>query len=192
MFPRLETERLILRPFTDADLPVLAAYRSDPEIARYQSWDLPYTMAQARMMLARMRERPAGTPGTWHQVAAECRRTGVLIGDCAFCVCDEDPPLQAEIGYTVSTGYQGHGYATEATAALLSHLFDTLRLHRVFAKCDAENGASARVLLRLGMRQEAHHLENEWFKGRWSSELCFAMLDREWRDRSSQSGTFSK
>jgi len=181
MFPRLETKRLILRSFTEEDLVTLTAYRSDPEVARFQSWDAPYSDAQAQAMLARMRSSEPGTPGTWYQVAIELKSTGVLVGDCAFCVQDEDPPAQAEIGYSIATAHQHRGYATEAVTRLLEHLFATLKLHRVHASCDAENLASARLLERLGMREEGHFIESAWFKGRWTSELHFAMLLREWR-----------
>lgn len=180
MFPRLETDRLILRPFTEADLPTLAEYRSDPEVARHQSWDAPYSLAQAEAMLERMRLKEAGSPGAWHQVAIELKAGGELVGDCAFCVLDEDPPLQAEIGFTLAPGHQGRGYATEAVSRLLDHLFLTLKLHRVRGNCDVQNSASARLMDRVGMRCEAHFVENAWHKGRWSSELHFAILAREW------------
>ncbi len=48
-------------------------------------------------------------------------------------------------------------------------------------RLEARNAASARVLERLGLRQEAHLVENEWIKGRWDSEIVYAILDREWR-----------
>ena len=49
------------------------------------------------------------------------------------------------------------------------------------ARLDADNHSSARLAARLGMRQEAHLVQNEWFKGRWSDELGFAILEDEWR-----------
>ena len=54
-------------------------------------------------------------------------------------------------------------------------------LHRVIARIDARNEASAAVLRRLGMRQEAVLVENEWFKGEWSTEIDFGILASEWR-----------
>ena len=59
--------------------------------------------------------------------------------------------------------------------------FDGLRLHRIIARVDARNTASAAVLRRLGMRQEAYLRENEWFKGEWTDEIDFAILESEWR-----------
>ena len=92
-----------------------------------------------------------------------------------------DEHRTAEIGYVINPAYAGHGYATEAARALLAMAFGPLGLRRVVARVDARNPASAGVLRRLGMRQEAVLVENEWFKGAWSTELDFALLDREWR-----------
>jgi RimJ/RimL family protein N-acetyltransferase len=87
----------------------------------------------------------------------------------------------AEIGYVFHPDARGHGYATEACAALLELAFDGLGLHRVIARVDARNDASCAVLRRLGMRQEAYLVQNEWFKGEWTDEIDFAILATEWR-----------
>jgi len=66
---------------------------------------------------------------------------------------------------------------------LLRIAFDDLGLHRVFGSVEARNAASARVLGKLGMRREAHFVENEFVKGEWQSELVYAILANEWRAR---------
>ena len=78
--------------------------------------------------------------------------------------------------------FQRRGLATEGASHLLEIAFDTLDLHRVVARLDARNRASAAVLTRLGMRHEAHLVENQLFKGEWGDEDQFAILQREWRD----------
>src|SRR5262249_37573666 len=85
-----------------------------------------------------------------------------------------------EIGFIVDPTRQRRGYATEASRAMLRWAFEDFGLHRVVGRLDARNTASARVLERLGMRLEAHHVENEWVKGEWQSELQYAILRREW------------
>jgi aminoglycoside 6'-N-acetyltransferase len=178
----LQTHRLVLRPFQATDLDCFAAYRSDPEIARYQSWLTPYTQEQAAAFLEQMEHTVAGKPGNWYQIAVERRSQPGLIGDCAFQVLAEEPRC-ARIGFTFAHAHQRQGYATEAVGRLLEYLFTDLSLHRVTATCDAENVASARLLERIGMRREAHFIENTWFKGSWSSEYAYALLCREWRQR---------
>lgn len=182
MFPRLETERLILRSFRAEDLPAFAAYRSYPKVAEYQSWEVPYTQAQAVAFLAVLRRMPPATPGAWYQVALALKETGELIGDCAFCVLADDA-RQTEIGFTLAAAFHGQGYATEAGTRLLAYLFEELDLQRVRANCDVENRASARLLARLGMRRDGDTVTGVWFKGRWSSEDWYAILREEWKSQ---------
>ena len=175
----LQTTRLLLRPFLPSDATTFAGYRSDPDVARYQGWEAPFGVAQARAFIASMEQVVPGTPGAWYQLAICLRDTDKHVGDCAFRVLP-DEPRQAEIGFTLARPQQGHGYATEAVGRLLGHLFGALELHRVRAICDVENPASARVLERLGFRREGQFIENAWFKGHWSSEYLYAILGREW------------
>jgi RimJ/RimL family protein N-acetyltransferase len=182
-FTELAGPRLTLRRFRAADAPVFAAYRSVPEVARYQSWDTPFPVTAAEEAISEMLASHPDTPGEWFQFAAVLRGGGPdggeLIGDCAACTDAEDP-RQAEIGFTIAPAYQGQGYATEAAGLLLGYLFGVRGKHRVTANCDARNLASAAVLERLGLRREGHLRESSWAKGEWTDDLWYAMLRREW------------
>ena len=90
---------------------------------------------------------------------------------------------KTEIGYWVRTSETGKGYATEAAGAMLAFAFSELKLHRVHGDCDDRNIASARVMEKLGMRREAHFIQNVWIKDEWKDSLNFAMLDHEWAAR---------
>jgi RimJ/RimL family protein N-acetyltransferase len=176
----LRTERLVLRPFTDADFDALYAMRSSPEVARYLYWD-PQTEAQVRETLATKRKRLSiHAEGDVLALAAEHRATGEVVADVILQFVSERDSL-GEIGYIVHPDHAGQGYATEATRPLLAIAFDDLHLHRVIGQVEARNVASARVLEKLGMRREAHFVENEFVKGEWQSEVVFAILGREWR-----------
>jgi RimJ/RimL family protein N-acetyltransferase len=175
------TQRLRLRPFRADDLPAFLAYRSEPEVARYQSWDRSYSMVDAERFLASQRDVELGAPGAWVQLAAIDRRDGTLCGDCAVRVVT-DQPATAEVGVTLAPSHQGSGLATEALAAVISELFEEHRLHRVFAEADDRNVAVHRLLERLGFRCEARLVEADWFKGEWSTLRVFAVLRREWGD----------
>jgi aminoglycoside 6'-N-acetyltransferase len=187
MDPTLETPRLILRRFTDADLEPFLAYRSDPEIARFQGWSEPYTRQMAVEFLEEMKTRQPGQPGEWFQWAIERRATGQMIGDLAFYLLSRDT-RQAEIGATLARDYQGLGYAREAVHRLLEYLFDELALHRVCANCDPENIPAWQLLERLGFRREAHFVENLLFKGRYADEYWYGMLRREWLEKRDTGG----
>ena len=84
------------------------------------------------------------------------------------------------MAYVLHPVFSGHGYATEAARAVLGLGFDDLGLHRIVARIDERNEPSARLARRLGMREEARLVHNEFFKGEWSTELDFAMLAEEW------------
>lgn len=174
----IQTERLVLRRFRAEDAAALAAYRTDPEVARYQSWSAPYSLDKARYSVQTMIAADPAMPG-WFQWAVEHADEGVLIGDVGVNLADN--LRQAEVGYTLATARQGHGYATEAVRAVLDHAFHVLRLHRVSAECDARNVSSARLLQRLGFRQEGFRPEYSWFKNEWTDDLLFGLLRTDWR-----------
>jgi RimJ/RimL family protein N-acetyltransferase len=180
-FTELVAERVVLRRFRAADLPVFAAYRSDPAIARYQSWDTPYPIEQAERWLEELSHSHPDTPGEWFQFAVALRETGELIGDCGAHVLADDA-RQAEIGFTFTTANQGHGYATEAVRRLLDYLFHSRGKHRVIANCDDRNVRSGALLRRVGMRREGLLIESTWAKGEWTNDELYAVLRREWRD----------
>jgi RimJ/RimL family protein N-acetyltransferase len=174
----LETARLRLRHFTDPDLPVFMAYRNDPAVAQYQSWE-GITEPEARAFIHAQKEAQPGVPGQGIQIAIALKETDVLIGDCYFIINEHDN-RQAEIGFSLSGAYQGHGYATEAVSCLLTYAFLTFDPHRIIAITDGENAASIALLERLEMRREGHFLQNVWFKGKWADEYLYAILKEEW------------
>jgi aminoglycoside 6'-N-acetyltransferase len=181
-FTALTTARLVLRRFRPEDLDTFVAYRSDPDVARYQSWDAPYPREQAREFLDSLRTTHPDTPGEWFQFAITLASTGELLGDCAAGLTTGEP-RHAEIGFSLATAHQGRGYATEAVRRLLDYLLLERGKHPVTASCDDRNTRSAALLERVGMRREGHLLESTWSKGEWTSDLLYAVLHREWQAR---------
>lgn len=182
MMEEILTERLRLRPFNAGDLPAFVAYRQVPEVARYQSWDTGYSMADAAGFLAAQQGVELGEPGAWVQLAAVERASGELSGDCAVRVVGT-PPRTAEVGVTFAPQHQGRGLAQEALAAVMARLFEQHAIHRIYAETDDRNTAVHLLLGRLGFRCEARLLESDWFKGEWSTLRIHAVLRREWEAR---------
>lgn len=175
----IRTDRLLLRPLDPvADVDAVHAYQSLPEVCRYIPYE-PRSRDEVAATLAQIRSR-LDAEGQMLGLAVELTSTGELIGDVMI-FWHSATHRSGEIGYVLHPAFQGHGFVTEACRALLALAFDGLGLHRVIGRVDARNDASARVLRRLGMRQEAHLRENEWFKGGWSDEIDFAILETEWR-----------
>lgn len=177
-FSTLETERLILRRFSDDDLAPFLAYLNDPLVARYQTWE-SYTEEQARDVIEKQKNLEPGLPGKWFTFAIELKETKKLVGHVALSVKEQDQQ-QAEIGFTLAREFHGQGLAREATACVLDYTFDVLGLHRVVAIADCENESSVNLLGRLGMRREGHFIQNIWFKGKWGDEYLYAILREEW------------
>src|SRR5438067_1681262 len=117
------TERLVVRPLRVEDLEAFVAYRSDQEVARYQSWDSPYSMVDAESLLSAQRRLRFGEPGEGLQVAVVDQASGAVCGDC-FVRIVADQPQTAEVGVTLARASQGKGLATEALTAVLAELFE--------------------------------------------------------------------
>ncbi len=172
----LESSRLILRRFRPGDAPALAAYRSDPEVARYQSWTPPLSADAAAELVAVLAAGDPRQPG-WFQYAIEHRAERCLIGDVGVRL--DDNLMQADLGFTLAAGWQGRGYASEAVRTVLGYLFDQ-GLHRVSAECDARNERSARLLERVGFRREGYRPSCSWAKGEWTDDILFGLLAADW------------
>jgi RimJ/RimL family protein N-acetyltransferase len=182
-FTELAGPRVALRRFHTDDLAKFVAYRSCEQVARFQSWDAPYPPEEGKRFIQEISKQHPDTPGEWFQFALVLRSTGQLIGDCAA-MPHADDPRQCDIGFTVSTEHQGHGYATEAVRLLLNYLFTERGKHRITAYCDPRNAASVALLERLGMRREGHLRESTWAKGEWTDDLVYALLPDEWQSSS--------
>ena len=178
--PEISTDRLILSPLSAADAPALFAYRSLPEVSRYQSWQ-PKSLDDAAGFIERFASTEFDTPGTWFQFGIRQRESGELVGDLGVHFLEDG--RQTEIGFTLAPASQGRGFGTEAVVGVLDLLFRQLGKHRVFASVDPRNQPSLRLLQRVGMRQEAHFRQSLLFKGEWCDDVVFAVLDSEWVER---------
>lgn len=174
----LTTDRLLIEPMTIADAESFAAYRSDPSVARFQSWEPPYPLEAAEAALA---ANPRGWPpaGEWAQLAI--REHGALRGDVAVHLLDDEiTPQTVELGITLAPSARGRGVATEALRAVIGAAFAG-GTHRVLLGCDARNEPVARLLERVGLRHEARLVDAEWWKGEWTTADTWAVLASEWR-----------
>jgi len=171
------TERLVLRPFTLADGPVVEALAGAREVAD--------------TTLAMPHPYPAGGGASWIATHADnWSHNGIL----ALAVCDrrseellgaislhtEDMHRHGEIGYWIGTKYWGNGYATEAARAMLGYAFTELGLHRVQARHFIRNPASGRVLQKLGMTLEGTHRDAYIRWEQFETVDVYAILESEW------------
>jgi RimJ/RimL family protein N-acetyltransferase len=173
------TERLVLRELALGDAERANLYESDPRVVRYQSHGVR-TLEESRDYIARViEETAASSPRRLFDLAMTLQGSGLYIGRVGLHVTSEED-RSAALWYVLDPSCWGKGLTVEAARALLDFAFRERGLHRVWVDCDPRNVASVRVAEKLGMRREAHLVENAWIKGEWTDALIFAVLDREW------------
>ncbi len=175
----LKSARITLRPLRPQDAPAVLAYRSNPEIYQFQTWQ-PKTLSEVEEFILRRCVSEPNLPGTWFQLAICKNDSGELIGDCGLHFL-KAAPRQVEIGITLKPDAQHWGFATETLELVFNHIFADLEQHRIFASVDPNNHASIRLLERMQMRQEAHFVETVWMYNRWLDDRVYAILAREWK-----------
>ncbi|MBF9069594.1 GNAT family N-acetyltransferase [Streptacidiphilus fuscans] len=149
----LETRRMLLRPFTEADLDVLAALHGDPQVMRYIDTGLPVPREVVeRETLPRIIREYRELPPGLGRFAAEERESGVFLGWFALRPADSVGLSGGiELGYRIRPDAWGQGFATEGARGLIRHAFLGLGLTEVVATTMAVNTASRRVLEKAGM-----------------------------------------
>jgi [ribosomal protein S5]-alanine N-acetyltransferase len=176
MHPTLETTRLKLRPFSEADIPEMVPLIGTREVAATTlRIPHPYTEQEARDFLARSH----GDDEV--RLAITLRKDGRLCGGIGLRLALEHQ--QAELGYWLGVPYWGQGYATEAARVVLRYGFENLGLHRIFASHFKHNPASGRILVKLGMRYEGCQREHLRKWDQFVDSELYGILRREWEDR---------
>jgi RimJ/RimL family protein N-acetyltransferase len=173
-----ETDRMRLRPYALDDFAEFHDLHSREDVTRYLPWSVRDEEA-AREALVRHQRLVLKEDNQGLTLAGFDRDTGRLVGEFVLILRSVEH-CRGELGYALHPDFAGRGLATEGGHHMLHIAFDRLGLRRVIARIDARNRPSARVLTKLGLRHEAHLVENELFKGQWSDEDDFAILRAEW------------
>ncbi|MCL2356064.1 MAG: GNAT family N-acetyltransferase [Defluviitaleaceae bacterium] len=172
-FTEFEFERLIFRKFREADFPIVYSWHSDAETMQYRR-DGVKTEAETREFLNNAIAAANADPCEDFWFAVVCEE--VLIGE-GILFNDRNEP---ELGWLVDKNHWGQGYGTKIGSALLKFAFDTLNLHRVIACCNVDNHASYRMMEKIGMRREGHHLKAKLVGGVWCDRFQYAILREEY------------
>lgn len=174
----ISTDRLSLRRFRAADYDAYATYHTDADVYRYLYSAPPDAMALKKQFAAAI-DDPFVEDGDAFRLAVTRQDDGAVVGEVLLKIASTSA-RQGEVGYIFNPAFAGHGYATEATGAILDFGFSRIGFHRIFARLDTKNSASIGVVERLGMRREAHFIENDCFDGVWGDEYVYALLRSEW------------
>jgi RimJ/RimL family protein N-acetyltransferase len=176
----IRTERLTLRLMTAADVDDVFAYQSREDVCRYLLHE-PRSREEIEVWVAKYgAATELAADDDWIEPAIEW--DGRVIGHMYLTIPSVEN-LGAEIGWTLHPDFFGKGYATEAATAILDLAFGELGMHRVRAELDPRNDASIALCLRVGMREEAHFVQDLMFKGGWADTGVYAILADEWAAR---------
>lgn len=175
--PTIFTERLILRKITVSDLYDVYDYSRREEVSRYLLWS-PHTDPQMTKNHLKYLQT-AYAKRDFHDWGVVIAESGKMIGTCGFSHFDEENNA-GEIGYVLNSDYWGMGYATEAVMRVMAFGFETLGLHRIYARILEGNTASDRVAQKCGMRLESIHKRALIVKGEYKTFSEYAILKEEY------------
>jgi len=173
----LEAPRLLIRDHLESDLADLHVLLSDPEAMRYLPDIHCASLAQSMENLRTALQETHRSDRTKYYLAVLEKDSGTYVGEVGVTIvaCG-----LGQLGYFVLRKHWGKGYVTEAAQALLAYSFGTLGLHKISSGCLLENAASERVMIRCGMRKEAHLRAHVWHEGAWKDRVEYGVLRQEW------------
>lgn len=175
--PTLDTERLLLRPYCNADALSVQKLAGDRHIADTTlNIPHPYEDGMAEAWIAQTHEQfAAGERATF---AIVLRETDELLGTVSLGI--DKRANAAVLGYWVGQPYWNNGYATEASACLVAWGFDALGLNRIHSSHLTRNPASGAVMRKIGLVHEgcAREAVRKW--GRYEDLELYALLRRDW------------
>jgi [ribosomal protein S5]-alanine N-acetyltransferase len=149
LFEQMETERLILRkPRRDDASAIFSTYANDPAVTRYVTWRPHTDEDETRLIIDFMLK--LWDKGEVYSYVITLKESGLPIGTLAL----HPETFKFAIGYALARAYWGKGYMTEAALSATNWLLEQPGIYRVFATCDIENPASARVMEKIGMQRE--------------------------------------
>jgi [ribosomal protein S5]-alanine N-acetyltransferase len=181
---RFGSERLIYREFTENEFHLFYSVFSNESIMKYALMDryeckddaLPYFQKVLKNNLMTENRKA-------FEFAVSFTSNGDFIGFADIEIHDLNCcGGSGEIGYFILPDFWGHGYATETANALIELCFMHLNLHRVTARCNANNIQSESVMKKAGMQKEGEFRKARFKNGRWENEQHYSILIEEWQE----------
>jgi RimJ/RimL family protein N-acetyltransferase len=170
----LSTARLVLRPWQAGDESAPMAWGADERFSRFLPLPRPYLGEHAREFVQ------SRADADWRVAPAfAITLGGRLIGDINARV--EHAHGRAEIGYGIAPGNWGRGYTAEAARCFVGWLFESYPIAKVYARADAENRGSWRVMEKAGMVREAYHKSHRILRGERRDEVAYGVTRADWR-----------
>jgi ribosomal-protein-alanine N-acetyltransferase len=177
-FPKLETDRLLLRQMSAADTADVFAMFSQPQVLTHLELE-PFTEHKQATELIQWYNDMFDNKQAWRW-GVILKAENKLIGTAGFHRWVQ-ADRRCEIGYDYDLNYWGQGYATEVTKRMVQFGFEAMQLNRIEADCNDDNFGSARVLEKSGFTLEGIWRDRIWEKGKFISLKQFGFLNSEYR-----------
>ncbi|WP_035797134.1 GNAT family N-acetyltransferase, partial [Butyrivibrio sp. MB2005] len=178
---KLETERLYLRDYEEADFEAYYKLKTDEETMYYMQDikldDRESARAEFEDVLADMESEHR----KFYFLHVELKDTHEQVGSIGYTLVDDTPVGKiVHLGYFTYPKFWGNGYISEALRKLLEFAFTENNVYRVTTGCLKENVRSERVMQKNGMIKEAEHIDYEWHDGQMKTRLEYRLLKKEW------------
>lgn len=172
------TKRLCIREVAEGDVASIYQLYSIPEVQQYNTYTLHTTIQDSELLLAKWLEEQQAEERSEYIFSINLEQE--FVGIIALALGANRKLKLATVWYLILPDYWGQGIATEALSGLLDFAFQKLQLHRVEAGAAIANGASFRVLEKVGMRKEGQKRKVLPLANGWSDNFEYAILEEDW------------
>jgi [ribosomal protein S5]-alanine N-acetyltransferase len=177
-FPRLSTERMVLREITEDDVEAVYQIRSDYEVTKYNTGHPLTSYLEAKVLINNIASDYEQQASIRWGLALKV--SDALVGMCGFNYWDRINK-RASVGYDLARTYWGRGLMPEALHRILQFGFEEMELNRIEADCTSLNKASERVLEKVGFKHEGLQREQYFEDGQFYDLLLFSLLRSEFK-----------
>jgi len=185
---RLETERLILRDFTESDFEAYCKLKTDCQTMYYLQDIKLKSIDDARTDFTYVLDDMKRADRKYYFFHMELKDSHEQVGSIGYTVTDETPAgKMVHLGYFTYPRFWGNGYTSEALKKVLEYAFTAGNVYRVTTGCLAENIGSERVMQKNGLIKEAERPDYEWHDGKMKTRLEYRLLKNEWAEKNGYS-----
>lgn len=180
---KITTERLTLGRITNEKIPEMFEIISkNPNMTSFLSWNIPASEDELRQTHNRLEKE---------EETGNRKRFGIFLDEKIIGLISISNIIRnqgkriknvGELGYWLSPEFQGKGYMSEATMAVLEFGFNELNLHKITAACTTENSASRRIIAKLKMSSIGISHDHFFYDNRWWDMELFELLKSDWEN----------
>ena len=177
IFPKLETERLLLMEFVKSDAEELFKMRSDERVQKYLDRDLHKTVEESELMIDGMIKTFNNKEGiNW---IIRKKDSLNVIGYIGYWRMIRNN-VRAEIGYAMKPEYWGKGYMQEALTKVIDFGFNEFCLHSIEANVNPDNAKSVKLLEKFGFKREAYFKEDYFYNGKFLDSAIYSLVETDY------------